>query len=244
MKIRPVSSFFFSILLGVAGLLLQAGSALDAQDFVPHPNANDSALFDTGVDAGSEAIIRVIGDTGCDSTCGAGCTDQRCASRWQRKRALKHLEKYGEPKITLTELWRREVPSGTQSLHFPYHAERLYYYRHPYNSSAIREAQANQALQNQQLAGPYPYPGQPYHTNVFESVYQSHASNTYGSVESRTLEFVDWQKHADAKTEWEANEKSPPQSNEQIMDPPLPMMEAPEDDSARLSGKLPDRQSR
>jgi len=241
MTIQFTSSFVLSLVAGVVVFSMGSIKTLKGQSLSPTENAIRMTLTDSEAHLGGSIEVPGVNYPIANSECGGNCASS-CPSCRSQRRAAKHLEKYGEPKITLGELWRREMPSGTQSLHFPYQAEKLYYYRHPYNSSAIQQARSNQGMLFQQYGNPYPHPGQPYHSNVFEGVYQSHANNHYGTVESRTLEFVDWQKHQNAKATWEATEQSKPQENEQFISPPAPLPEAPIDEGARLSeSKLQNR---
>lgn len=103
-------------------------------------------------------------------------------------------------------LRHRETPPGNMGLHFPYHANQMYYYRRPYNDYHVPthvEESRNSSAQSS-FGGNLGYSNQ-----IFEQAHSAaeeyHNSLSFGEAEEDgLLEFVDWTKHRQSRLNWES----------------------------------------
>lgn len=108
-------------------------------------------------------------------------------------------------KQNVAMLSHRESPTGNMSLHFPYRATQMYYYRRPYNYQHVpthlqeSEMSAARSLIGNNLG---------YSNQIFDQAHESVEAylNTEGLQIDKDglLEYVDWKDHQQDRLAWEA----------------------------------------
>lgn len=124
----------------------------------------------------------------------------------------------GGNKITLCDMWDRELPDGTQVGHQAYHSTGMYYYHRPYNASHYRQHRmrlqryrhepivdpsSNPERQRNFVAGFQYADSRPEH--LFRPFVRQPAkvdSIVTRPTDSSVLEFADWRRYESAERAW------------------------------------------
>jgi len=126
-------------------------------------------------------------------------------------------------------LSHRESPTGDMSLHFPYQATQMYYYRRPYNHHhvPIHVQESNNSSARSSVGENLGYSNQ-----IFDQAHELVEAylNSEGLKvdEDGLLEYVDWKKHQQDRLAWEA--KPVYQAEQQVEQRVIPAAADADDD--------------